>query len=296
MAIVTHNRRERLLGTLAHLQRLPEGPSVVVLDNGSDDGTIEAVMEQFPDVTVLESHADLGAAGGRNALADWSNAPYLAFCRDDAAWAPGALAVAAALFEAHDDVALLSAPGDPAAPDASARTGLAPRVPRRTTLGAPVRRFPCGAAVVRRRAFDEVGGFDGRLPIGVGEELLAIDLTAAGWRTATVAALAVCRAVDDGEDLGGDGGADPTGPAGDAIRDELWTAWLRRSSPAALVRTGSVLRSLPRDQASVRAVADALRGLPRVLRSRRPVPTALERELRRRDRVSPASLAAITSD
>jgi hypothetical protein len=64
------------------------------------------------------------------------------------------------------------------------------------------------------------------------------------------------------------------------IRNMLWTTWLRRPVSRALVRTGTVLRSLPRDRASAVAVGEAVSGLPWVLRERRVVPPRAERGLR----------------
>lgn len=54
----------------------------------------------------------------------------------------------------------------------------------------------------------------------------------------------------------------------DGIRNTLWTTWLRR--------TAYLLRTVPRDRVTARALADAARGLPWVLRERRVLPPAAE--------------------
>lgn len=64
------------------------------------------------------------------------------------------------------------------------------------------------------------------------------------------------------------------------IRNTLWTAWLRRPLGSALRRTGTMLCSIPRDWASVVAIAEALRGLPWVLRERRVISAEVERGLK----------------
>jgi hypothetical protein len=52
---------------LASLQHLDyPNYEVVVVDNGSTDGSPERIHDRFPDVTVLENGANLGYAGGNN--------------------------------------------------------------------------------------------------------------------------------------------------------------------------------------------------------------------------------------
>lgn len=48
VVVITHNRRSELLRTLDELAALPEAPPVIVTDNGSTDGTAEAVAERHP--------------------------------------------------------------------------------------------------------------------------------------------------------------------------------------------------------------------------------------------------------
>lgn len=68
--ILTVEQRERTLQCLASLARIrrPEF-DVIVWDNGSRDGTPEAVREAFPAVHVHHHESNLGVAGGRNAAA-----------------------------------------------------------------------------------------------------------------------------------------------------------------------------------------------------------------------------------
>jgi N-acetylglucosaminyl-diphospho-decaprenol L-rhamnosyltransferase len=61
-----------------------------------------------------------------------------------------------------------------------------------------------------------------------------------------------------------------------ALRNELWSTWLRRPLPRALGATTAL--ATRRD--GMRALAAALRGLPWVLRERRVVPPRVERGLR----------------
>jgi len=67
IVIVSWNTRELLLDALATF--LPLGDvrgEVVVVDNGSVDGSADAVEERHPDVRVIRNGRNLGFAGGVN--------------------------------------------------------------------------------------------------------------------------------------------------------------------------------------------------------------------------------------
>jgi N-acetylglucosaminyl-diphospho-decaprenol L-rhamnosyltransferase len=53
VVIATRNRGPELLGTLTRLRALSERPRIVVVDNGSTDGTAELVRARHPDVQVV---------------------------------------------------------------------------------------------------------------------------------------------------------------------------------------------------------------------------------------------------
>src|SRR3954447_26521272 len=108
VAIATRERRAGLERALERLLALPERPPVVVADNGSADGTPAPLRARFPQVEVLELGRNRGAAA-RNAAVAVLGTPYVAFSDDDSWWAPGALARAAALFDAHPRLGLVAA-------------------------------------------------------------------------------------------------------------------------------------------------------------------------------------------
>lgn len=65
--VLTWNGREDTLACLASLGGADPAPdAVVVVDNGSVDGTAEAVRERFPSVDLVRSEQNLGFAGGMN--------------------------------------------------------------------------------------------------------------------------------------------------------------------------------------------------------------------------------------
>ena len=101
VVILTHEQREMTLECLDFVLRM-EGPrfDVVVWDNGSTDGTVEAIAERFPGVLAHHHPTNLGVASGRNsgaALAIERFEPtHLLFLDNDIEVDPGFLA---ALFD-----------------------------------------------------------------------------------------------------------------------------------------------------------------------------------------------------
>jgi GT2 family glycosyltransferase len=86
--ILTFNQREKTLECLSHVleQEYPEF-RVVLWDNGSQDGTVEAAQKAYPNVITHWNATNLGVASGRNAGAELATrrlAPkYLLFLDND---------------------------------------------------------------------------------------------------------------------------------------------------------------------------------------------------------------------
>lgn len=68
LVILTFNQRALTLACLSSLEDFiwREDCETILVDNGSDDGTCEAVKEAFPAVRVLRQERNLGVAAGRN--------------------------------------------------------------------------------------------------------------------------------------------------------------------------------------------------------------------------------------
>jgi GT2 family glycosyltransferase len=278
IVIATRDRAATLLGALARLHRLPEAPPIVVVDNGSTDGTAGRVRREYPDVVLIEAGVDRGAAA-RTLGVERLDTPFVAFADDDSWWAPGALPRAEQNFDAHPRLGLLCARilvGDGERLDPTCVAMARSPLPAEPDLpGPPLLGFVACGAVVRRSAYLAAGGFDAHYGVGGEESLLALDLAARGWGLAYVSDVVAHHHPF--------GGPRP-GRSRVCLRNDMWTAWLRRPAPAAAAVT---LRTLRTDTAAaLPALADALRGLPWIAARRRPLPAVVARRARLLDHSS----------
>ncbi|GAA0531108.1 glycosyl transferase [Saccharopolyspora subtropica] len=275
MVVMTHNRCAEVLRTLEHMTALPDGAPVIVVDNGSADGTADAIRRRFPHVRLLRHEQNLGAVA-RNWAVEHTSTPYVAFCDDDTRWQPGSLLRAAAVLDRHPDVGAVMGrclvepdlAEDPLIPELRASPVPAPY----WLPGPALLSVMAGLTMFRVDAFRQVGGFHPRLWLGGEEELLALDLVSRGWWLCWREDVVIHHAPSRSRD------ARRRRQLG--IRNTVWTAWLRRPVTAALRRSAAVLAAAPKDRHTAAALAEALRSLPWVLRERRVVPPQVERGLR----------------
>jgi GT2 family glycosyltransferase len=88
--IVAWNSRAELARTLpALLPELSDGDELIVVDNGSADGTAEAVLELAPAARIVDGGGNLGFAAGCNAGARQAKGELLVILNPDAAPLPG---------------------------------------------------------------------------------------------------------------------------------------------------------------------------------------------------------------
>jgi GT2 family glycosyltransferase len=274
VVMISWNRRAELLATLARIEELSEAPAIVVVDNGSSDGTAAAVAERFPRVEVIEAGRNLGAVG-RNLGVRRVATPFVAFCDDDSWPEPGCLEHAVRVFDSHPELAVLCGRvlvgpenvEDPICTELEE----SPVPAQRGMPGPPLLGFLAGASVVRREAFLQAGGFTDRFQIGGEEELLAVDLAAAGWWICYDSQYVVHHHPSPSRNS--------SERRATVIRNGLWAAWLRRSWPGALRKTVRLARDWRWDAVALRGVLAALFGLPWILRHRNVVPKHIEAAL-----------------
>lgn len=183
VVIATRNRAGELGRTLRELTSLRPAPPVIVVDNASDDETPDAARS-FPGVRLIRLRRNLAAAARNRGVAEAATR-YVALSDDDSWWAEDALPEAEQILDSCPEVGLVAARtlvGPQRRDDpvnelmADSPLGHAPRLPGPSVLG-----FLGCAAIVRRQAFLDAGGFSELLHFGAEERLLALDLAAREW-------------------------------------------------------------------------------------------------------------------
>ena len=274
VVIATRNRGAELCRTLEHLASLPERPPVVVVDNGSQDGTAAMVRRRFPGTELIALRRNRGA-WARNLGVLRARTPFIALADDDSWWAPGSLAAAAALLAASPEVGLIAARilvGPDQAPDAVNAVMAASPLPSDGLPGPRVMGFLGCGAVIRRDAFLAVGGFSRLLFIGGEEQLFAYDLAAAGW--------AACYMPDIVAYHHPSASRQPATRRYQEARNRALVAWLRRPLRCALTETGGLTRRAGHDAIAARALGGLAVRLPLALLGRRPLPPDVETAIR----------------
>ncbi|BBJ45302.1 glycosyl transferase [Streptomyces antimycoticus] len=275
VVVATRNRADTLATALAHLTALPERPPILVVDNGSTDHTRVMIAERFPGVDVLAHSVNRGALA-RNDGVRALTTPYIAFSDDDSWWRHGALSRAARLLDTHPRLGLVTAQvrvGLEERPDplnavlAASPAGQAPDLPGPEVFG-----FLACAAVVRRSAFLDAGGFHPLIFFGGEETLLAYDLTARGWGVSYCAEVVAHHHPAPAPRRGRDAMMK---------RNQVIGHWLRRPLPLAFASTARLIAEAARDPEARIALRGLLVRLPAALRQRRPLPPWVEEAVRR---------------
>ena len=178
--VVSYNTCALTLEAIGSLLDHQPRAEVIVVDNASDDDSVEAIGRQFPSAELIQSDINLGFAGGVNRGAQAANGDYLLFLNSDACLTPGALAHLVALLDRQPRAALvapaLQYPDGRAQPAAFRFPGLTQvaldlfPIDRLTdsllngrikAMSATPIDHPLGACMlIRRTAWDEVGPLD----------------------------------------------------------------------------------------------------------------------------------------
>ena len=110
VVIPTWNRRVDLARTLKAL-REHEGPpfEVIVVDNGSTDGTSEWIRAEHPEVRAISLPRNIGPTGARNVGVANALAEYIVLLDSDTEPLPGALSAIARRFDSDPSLGAVNA-------------------------------------------------------------------------------------------------------------------------------------------------------------------------------------------
>jgi GT2 family glycosyltransferase len=175
VVIPNWNGREHLRTCLSSLSVGDRADEIIVIENGSSDGSMEMVRADFPNVMVIPNETNRGFAAACNQGAAAASADFVAFLNNDARVAADWLAPLLHMLEEQPDAAAVGSlvlAWDGKTVD-SGRSGLTPLVRGiQLDFGIPAgdaphesseQLFANGAAMlVRRDVFLQVGGFDER--------------------------------------------------------------------------------------------------------------------------------------
>jgi GT2 family glycosyltransferase len=265
IVVLTHNRADEVLNTLARLVALPDRARIVVVDNASSDATAMRIAEAFPFVDLVVAPSNMGAAG-RNLGVARVETEYVAFCDDDMWWHAGALSRAVEILDAAREVAMLNARvvvGNSDEADQTCERMRDSPLRARGLPGPALIGFLAGASVFRTSIFREVGGYEPRLFIGGEESLVALDILATGRALVYAHELILHH--------------HPSPVRDSALRRRLlarnaaWVAWLRLPLREALRATSDAFVVMRREGTLRHDAADMLRALPWALAHRRAI-------------------------
>ena len=210
VVVVSWNTRELLASCLEALREDAQSrlADVWVVDNASDDGSAAMVRERFGWARLIESPSNLGFGAAVNLVAGQTSTPWLVAANADVRPGPGALATLVATASADPRTGIVGP--RLIQPDGATQYTTHPFPTLRNTLafnlglwrvipGDPARAmFPAGwdpdrpsgpdwvhgaLLLIRRAAWDAVGGFDARRWLYAEDLDLCWRLRRAGWVT-----------------------------------------------------------------------------------------------------------------
>lgn len=168
----------------AHMQNYPQ-KEIIFVDNGSTDGSLEAVKLNYPDITIVSLAQNIGCPAGRNKGAEHTTGDIIFFLENDGAWIENdVVSEAIKLFDRHRQLGAIytrvegystrkvDGPLD-GFPGAGTLTGL--------YLSSS---FRGGASAIRRKLFIEMGGFPNDFFRQWEENFLSLQIFEAGYTVA----------------------------------------------------------------------------------------------------------------
>jgi GT2 family glycosyltransferase len=205
--VVSYNTRDDLLrGLEALLAQTGVFLDVIVVDNASTDGSVEAVRGRHPEVRLIVNAANLGFSRANNLGLRTARGPYVLVVNSDCEVRPGAVGTLCAILEARPDVAIVGprTVGTDGAPQVSfgpsltllaewrqsrlvrgVKAGEATALSRASALAQREQEpdwVSASCFLARREALEAVGGFDESFFLYEEDVDLCLRVLRAGWR------------------------------------------------------------------------------------------------------------------
>lgn len=212
ISIVSYNTRDLLRDCLQSLrERAAEGEAsieVIVADNGSRDGSIEMVQQEFPEFQAFYTGGNIGYGRANNAACQRASGRYFFVLNSDTIVQPGALREMVQFMDAHPQAggagAKLILPDGTTQPSVGTDPTLRAVFFEQTYLDKLLPRFKltgeylmtwwdyaerreveqvCGACLfVRSEAWQQIGGFDPAYFMYFEDTDFCLRLRRAGWQ------------------------------------------------------------------------------------------------------------------
>lgn len=186
VVIVTWNRKDDLLRAVRSVQEQSyQHVEIVVVDNASTDGTVEALRQGYPSVRLVLLDRNAGAAGGRNPGIVASRGDIVFLLDSDASLAHDTLGMIVDKLRAEPDVGAI------ACKIVNAYTGKLDRYAgwsfsekdrRDQDVEFLAYRFSEGGCAIRRQVLERVGLFWDRLFFGREGEELSLRIWDCGYK------------------------------------------------------------------------------------------------------------------
>lgn len=206
--IVNWNGRQLLRNLIRSLEQhaQPLASQVIVVDNGSTDGSVEMLRGEFPDVVVVPNDRNLGFAAANNQAAALAAAPLLLLLNNDTLLKPGSVQAMLEYAQAHPQVSALgprlvgsNGKTQPSARNLPSFSALLHSIkmlrwtrifrgadlryrsgPPSESAPQPAEHLAAAALLIRRDAFEKIGGFDETFRFGVEDMDLCARLRSQG--------------------------------------------------------------------------------------------------------------------
>jgi GT2 family glycosyltransferase len=203
--IVNRNTADLLVKCIDHVfnSELEQRPEVIVVDNGSEDGSIARVRSEYPEVLVMEAGRNLGFASANNRALGGAKGRYLLLVNTDAMLHRDCAGGLMRLMEKDPEIGmagpqLFNEDGTrqtsyEAVPTIATETlnrsllkrlfpGRFPGKARVLSGPEPVEALIGAVMMIRREALDQLGGFDEDYFFFLEETDLAVRMRKGGWK------------------------------------------------------------------------------------------------------------------